>query len=355
MPTEQVLRLPAVLCLALFCWPTPTTRAMAQDDDPAERKVMERFLGVLEKAPRRGTALDRVYGFHVERGSLDSFLVKGYQDRVSGRSPSRRGLVALDRAGRGPAGAGLGGGRGFSQGGGESGRMTRSPAYYLGQALVLVGQPEAAAEAFERALARKPARVGFAGYLPGVGPGPPAGPSVNDKALAVWDRGSRRRSRTTPRVQRADRRHALADEGQDAPRRSPGSRGSGQGPRKTEYPPGPVRHRGGRAQGPARQVGRKPSPTSKRLLSRLDPELLALSSEVRRKVEDVFLQDRRPGRAGQAYYEAVDQARTPDDVEAMARLGQDPTPGRGGWPRPASLARSRPSSSPRPAGNSGWR
>ena len=40
--------------------------------------------------------------------------------------------------------------------------VTRSddplPPYYLGQALVLVGQPDAAAEAFERALARNPAR-----------------------------------------------------------------------------------------------------------------------------------------------------------------------------------------------------
>src|ERR1700691_4738523 len=54
-------------------------------DDARERKVMERFLGVLEKTPRRGTALDRVYGYHVERGSLDSFI-KSYQDRVA-KSP----------------------------------------------------------------------------------------------------------------------------------------------------------------------------------------------------------------------------------------------------------------------------
>ena len=42
---------------------------------------MERFLSLLEKNPRRGTPLDRVYGYHVERGSLDAFI-KSYRDRL---------------------------------------------------------------------------------------------------------------------------------------------------------------------------------------------------------------------------------------------------------------------------------
>ncbi len=43
----------------------------AQEVDPDEAKeksVIDRFVVVLEKNPRRGTALDKVYGFHVERG-----------------------------------------------------------------------------------------------------------------------------------------------------------------------------------------------------------------------------------------------------------------------------------------------
>ena len=54
--------------------------AATQPDDPAaaedarERRSMERFLSLLEKNPRRGTPLDRVYGYHVERGSLDAFI-----------------------------------------------------------------------------------------------------------------------------------------------------------------------------------------------------------------------------------------------------------------------------------------
>lgn len=43
-------------------------------EENRERQIMERFLGFLEKNPRRGTALDRVYGFHVERGTLEKFV-----------------------------------------------------------------------------------------------------------------------------------------------------------------------------------------------------------------------------------------------------------------------------------------
>ena len=48
-------------------------------EDERERRAMERFLSLLEKNPRRGTALDRVYGYHVERGTLDELhqVVRG--------------------------------------------------------------------------------------------------------------------------------------------------------------------------------------------------------------------------------------------------------------------------------------
>src|SRR5437660_993375 len=65
---------------------------------------MGRFLSVLEKAPRRGTALDRVYGYHVEHGSLDS-LVKRYEDRTKQAAGNGEGwmLLGLIEAPRGPA------------------------------------------------------------------------------------------------------------------------------------------------------------------------------------------------------------------------------------------------------------
>src|SRR5690349_12985804 len=39
-----------------------------------QQQIVDRFLSVLERNPRRGTALDRIYGFYVETGTLDGFL-----------------------------------------------------------------------------------------------------------------------------------------------------------------------------------------------------------------------------------------------------------------------------------------
>ena len=59
----------------------PGTDSVSPEDE-RERQAMERFLALLEKNPRRGTALDRVYGYHVERGTLDAF-VKRYRGPAS--------------------------------------------------------------------------------------------------------------------------------------------------------------------------------------------------------------------------------------------------------------------------------
>ncbi|MFI5460219.1 MAG: tetratricopeptide repeat protein, partial [Isosphaerales bacterium] len=138
-----------------------TEPALAAPADPAaaeearEQRSMERFLSLLQKNPRRGTALDRVYGYHVERGSLDPFI-KGYHDRLAkdpkdGSSWLIVGLLEFQRGQDAAAVAAL-----------RQAETTRPddplPPYYLGQAFVLVGQPEQAAAAFERALERKPTR-----------------------------------------------------------------------------------------------------------------------------------------------------------------------------------------------------
>ena len=56
-----------------------------QDELSAEEaksvKIADRFFSILEKSPRRGTALERVYGHHVEFGTLDEFL-QGLRDRT---------------------------------------------------------------------------------------------------------------------------------------------------------------------------------------------------------------------------------------------------------------------------------
>src|SRR5690242_9449338 len=50
-------------------------RCIAQDDVDEQRQaqIVQRFVAVLEKNPRRGTAFDKIYGHHVERGTLEKF------------------------------------------------------------------------------------------------------------------------------------------------------------------------------------------------------------------------------------------------------------------------------------------
>src|SRR5262245_40797535 len=126
-------------------------KAPQADAPDAERQVVDRFLTVLEKNPRRGTALDRVYGFHVERGGLDE-LVKRYQQRTTkdAKDGTAWMILALIEAHRGRDAAAV---AAFRQA--EKYRPDDALAsYYLGQSLVLVGQPDAAAEAFERSISR---------------------------------------------------------------------------------------------------------------------------------------------------------------------------------------------------------
>src|SRR5690606_3758898 len=43
-------------------------------EEKQERIAAERFLQLLKRRPRLGTALDKVYGYHVGRGSLDDVV-----------------------------------------------------------------------------------------------------------------------------------------------------------------------------------------------------------------------------------------------------------------------------------------
>ena len=279
-------------------------------DEARERQVMGRFLGVLEKAPRRGTALDRVYGYHVERGSLDGFL-KTYRDKVAADPNDGASwlLIGLVEAQRGRDSAAV-----------EALRRAEAarpddplPAYYLGQALVLVGQPDSAAEAFERALSKKPARVDLLEIYQALGRVHQRA-HRDDKALAVWDR-LEKAFPDDPRVQEQIA-HALADESQDAPALA-----------RFEALAKSTRDRFRQVQFAIEaaelkvRLGKSTAALAdfETLLTKLDPESW-LYREVRRKVEDVFL--RTDDLAGLASYYERWISKTPDDVEAMARLGR---------------------------------
>src|SRR5689334_16906388 len=85
-----------MLVLPLIVAPARPARAQPPNPIAAEqarqRRATGRFRSLLEKNPRRGTTLDRVYGYRVERGSLDE-LIKSYRDRLT--RDSKDGTAAL--------------------------------------------------------------------------------------------------------------------------------------------------------------------------------------------------------------------------------------------------------------------
>ena len=295
------------LLMSLFAGPWATAQ---EPDDPAERKVMERFLSVLEKTPRRGTALDRVYGYHVEHGSLDS-LVKRYEDRT--RADANDGsawlLLGLVEAQRGRDASAVAALR-------EAERLRPDdplPPYYLGQALVLVGQPDTAVEAFERALTRKPPRIDLLEIYQALGRVHQRARRT-EKALAVWAR----LEATFPDDNRVREQIAAALAEEDQPAQALAKYELLARDVKDEYRKVQFTIEGAELKV---RLGRSPEALAdfEKLLSRLDPGSW-LFKEVRRKIEEVFL--RGDDLAGLAKYYEGWIGRTPDDVDAMSRLGK---------------------------------
>ncbi len=306
-PDSGPARRIAPILLGLMLGAAPATADDAEDRD---RPAMERFLAVLEKSPRRGTALDRVYGFHVERGTLDP-LVQGYRDRLA-REPADGTaalLLGLVESQRGRDAAAVAAFRAA-----EGARPDDPlPSYYLGQALVLVGQPEAAAEAFERALLRHPTRADLLdifGALARVH----QRARRDDQALAAWTR-LERLFPDDPRVGEQIAA-ALVEEGKLAPAlaRYDAMAGAARDPYRR------VRFRTEAADLKVR-LGRQADALRdyESVLAGLDPESW-IAREVRRKIEDAFARDDDP--AGLARYYETWVEKHPDDVDAMTRLGK---------------------------------
>src|SRR5437868_14153858 len=82
----------------------------AADEEAArQQQIISRFLTVLERNPRRGTALDKIYGFHIENGTLDA-LVKEFTDRTAKdpKDGTAWMILGLVEAQRGRDGAAVG-------------------------------------------------------------------------------------------------------------------------------------------------------------------------------------------------------------------------------------------------------
>ena len=174
------------ICCLIIGTSHPTTAQEPNPDDVKEKAIVDRFVVVLEKNPRRGTALDKVYGYHVERGSLDG-LVKSYRDKAQTQKGGDAGsawlVIGLLESLRGQDAAAVSALELAERLSPES----YLASYYLGQSLVLVGQPDKAAQAFERSIQRKPAQADLLDIYQALGRVYQRAQKT-DQALEVWSR-----------------------------------------------------------------------------------------------------------------------------------------------------------------------
>lgn len=141
-----------------------TAKAYAQPgseptaEEQKEKIAADKFLDLLIKKPATGTALERVFGYHVERGTLAGLLEKLSQTaeqasdtEEAGRHYLLIGLLQLQRGEDAQAVKALGKAQSLL-------KANPLAAFHHGQALLLIGNNDAAATAFEAAIARKPTR-----------------------------------------------------------------------------------------------------------------------------------------------------------------------------------------------------
>ncbi|HEY7329262.1 MAG TPA: tetratricopeptide repeat protein, partial [Gemmataceae bacterium] len=286
---------------------------MAWSDEPTpeeqrEEQVIKRFLTVLEKNPRRGTALDRIYGYHVERGSLDQ-LIRTYRERATknetdGVASMIVGLLESQRGKDAEAVAA------FRQ---AEKRLPENAlaSYYLGQVLVMVGQPDSAAEAFERAIARKPVRNDLLDIFQALGRVYQR-TQRSDKALTVWSR----LEQLFPDDARVQEQIAstLAEEGQydqALPRYEKLAQAA-----RDPYQKATFRMEAAELKVRLKQTA-KALTDFETLMGELNPDSW-LHREVRHKIEDVFL--RNDDQAGLTNYYQGWVEKHPSDIDAIARL-----------------------------------
>ena len=286
----------------------------ANDEDDRQRQIIERFLSVLEANPRRGTALDKIYGYHIERGTLDE-LLKKHRDKVAGTdaAPADVGksamIVGLLESLRGQDAAAVA----ALQKADEKLSDNALVSYYLGQALVLVGQTEQAVAAFERSIERQPAQADVLDVFQALGRVHQRA-QRNDKALEIWNRlealfpndARVQEQIATTLLEEGDLKSALprfeklAKSTKDPYRQSLFKMESAE-----------IRVRLGESE-PAIIDFEK-------LLGQLNPDNW-LFREVRRKLEQVFL--RTDDQAGLVKYYETWLEKNPEDIDAMARLSR---------------------------------
>ncbi|MCS7466519.1 tetratricopeptide repeat protein [Stieleria sp. ICT_E10.1] len=127
-----------------------TVSPLSAQPPDQERQVADRFLDVLLRNPQPGTALDRVYDFHVQNQSLDR-LLQSLDDANSGHKQMVHGLIQLKRADSSAAVASLQKAETLLDG-------NVSVSHQLAKALAAEGENKKAIDAFQRAITKQPDR-----------------------------------------------------------------------------------------------------------------------------------------------------------------------------------------------------
>ena len=277
-------------------------------EEKREQLIIQRFQEIVERKPRRGTALDRIYGHHVERGTLDKLIAdyrsKAKKDDADGVASLMIGMLESQRGNDAEAVDAL------RQA--ENRRPDDAiPGYYLGQSLVLLGQPRNAAEAFERALKRNPSKADALEIYQALGRVYQRAQQP-EKAIEVWNRLEQQ----FPNDERVQEQIVLTliEEGENKlalPRLEKLAATTRDRYQKTLF-------RIEAAELKVKLNQRKDGLNDlETMLDELEPSSW-LHREVRRKIEEVFL--RNDDLAGLADYYAKWLEAHPQDVDAMARL-----------------------------------
>ena len=306
-----------MLAAALFVFAAmPNSHAQESDSRDQQKQIADRFLQVLLRRPRPGTALDRVYGYHIQAGTLDEFvdeLVSGAESEEGAARGTRymlAGLVQLQRGNDAEA----------AQQFKRAEPLLPDDAqvsFYLGKSLQMIGRTDEAAHAYERAIERKPLRNEALPIFSQLGRIYQRAQQT-EKALSVWTRleamfpGDLRVSEEIAQT--------LAEEGQldaaleryeklvqRAQRDDPSSyRSIGYAIEAAEI---------------KRSLGRTEQSTSdlESLLTRLRPGSW-LHSDVRRRIEAGFLRSGDYGALADYYRESLEKQ--PDDLDVRLRLGR---------------------------------
>ncbi|MEO2019859.1 MAG: tetratricopeptide repeat protein, partial [Fuerstiella sp.] len=303
----SVLRMLLIVCLHVML--PALSPAQIDNDDDERRAVLnnDRYLIRLLQRPREGTAFDRVYGFHVDRGTLQEFVDSlGLRSRADGTAAILLGMVEMRRGRDATARTAF-----------EQAERLRSadpiPSWYLGNALLALGETKLAAEALERSLTRRPARAELAEIYQLLGRIYQRG-QQSAQALGVW----KRFEATFPDDERIQEQIVtiLIEEQQ------------------LEEALGRLTILSGNASDPSRRV--KFGIDAAELKLRLGRKVEALAdfetqaeqlkpgswlfSDVRQRIEDSFL--RSDDYAGLVDYYKAWVVRHPDDLDAMARIGR---------------------------------